>query len=63
MTKVEKSIREESEKINEARRAIKAQNKIIDNSDILPEDLDDIDWKNKEFSFPDNTVRLGTVFS
>lgn len=63
MTKVEKSIHEESEKISEARRAIKAQKNIIDNSDIIPEELDDKDWREKEFSFPNNTVRIGTVFS
>ena len=63
MTEVEKSIHEESEKISEARKAIKARKQIIDNSDIIPEELANDDWKAKEFSFPGNTVRIGTIFS
>ena len=63
MTEVEKSIHEESEKISEARKAIKARKQIIDNSDIIPEELASDDWKAKEFSFPGNTVRIGTIFS
>lgn len=63
MTDVEKSIHEESEKINEARKVIKARTKAIDNSDIVPEELANDAWKEKKFSFPENMVRIGTIFS
>lgn len=63
MTNVEKSIYEESEKINKAKRIIKEHSLVIDNSQIKPEELSTDDWKSKPFSFPNNTVRLGTVFS
>ena len=63
MTDVEKSIHEQSDKITEARKAIKERKQTIDNSDIVAESLSSENWKVKDFSFPDRTVRLGTVFS
>ncbi len=63
MTDVEKSIHEQSDKITEARKAIKERKQTIDNSDIVAESLSSENWKVKDFSFPDKTVRLGTVFS
>ena len=63
MTEVEKSIREESDKIKKARKVIKEKSSKIDNTEIVPEKLSSEDWKSKIFSFPENTVRLGTVFS
>lgn len=63
MTDVEKCIHEESEKITEARKAIKAREIAIDNSDLIPEELATESWKDKEFSSPSNTIRIGTIFS
>ena len=53
MTDVEKSIHEQSDKITEARKAIKERKQTIDNSDIVAESLSSENWKVKDFSFPD----------
>lgn len=63
MTQVEKSIREESDKIAEARSVISARKDAIDNSDIVPEELSTQAWKDLAFANPESTIRLGTVFS
>lgn len=63
MTDVEKSIYEESEKINSVKRIVKARSSAVETFHTTPEDLSDEDWKSKTFSFPNNTIRLGTVFS
>lgn len=63
MTDVEKSIHEESEKINTIKATVKAKALKIDNSTPTEEALSTDNWKEKAFSFPNNTVRLGTLFS
>ncbi|MDD6489266.1 MAG: DNA (cytosine-5-)-methyltransferase [Clostridia bacterium] len=63
MTEVEKSIHEESDKINMVKKIIKERSSVIDNSEIVPEEISTDVWKDKQFSCPNNTVRLGTVFS
>lgn len=63
LTDVEKSIHEESERINKVKKIVKQRKETVDNSTIIPEGLSNDDWKLKEFSFPNNKVRLGTVFS
>ncbi|MBQ7778946.1 MAG: DNA cytosine methyltransferase [Clostridia bacterium] len=63
MTDVEKSIYEESEKINSVKKIVKARSSAVETFQTTPEELSSEDWKAKTFSFPNNTVRLGTVFS
>lgn len=63
MTDVEKSIHEETDKINKVKKIIREHATSVDNSQIIPELLSTEDWKIKHFSYPNNTVRLGTVFS
>lgn len=63
MTDVEKSIFEESEKINTVKAKVKARAAKVDNSELTEEELSTDEWKSKEFQFPNNTVRLGTLFS
>lgn len=63
MTKVEESIHEQSEKINKVKRIVKERTSSVDNSQIIPENISQEDWKTKEFSMPNNIVRIGTVFS
>ncbi len=63
LTKVEESIREESEKINKVKKIVKERSSSVDNSQIVPAEISDEDWKTKEFEFPNNTVRIGTIFS
>ncbi len=63
LTDVEKSIHEESDKINSVKKLVKARSSKVDNSEIIPEELAADSWKDKDFAFPERTVRLGTVFS
>lgn len=63
MTDVEKSIFEESEKINAVKATVRARASKVVNSTLNEEVLSADSWKDKNFSFPNNTVRLGTVFS
>ena len=63
MTEVEKSIFEESEKINKVKKIVRERSSFVNDSKIEPEKIALEDWKTKQFSFPNNTVRLGTVFS
>ena len=63
MTDVEKSIYEESEKINSVKKIVRARSSAVETFQTTPEELSSEDWKAKTFSFPNNTVRLGTVFS
>ena len=62
-TKVEKSIHEESEKINTVKRIVLERSSAIEDTQTIPEELSSEEWKELEFSFPNKTVRLGTVFS
>lgn len=62
MTDVEKSIREESEKINRVKKIVK-EKPLDDEKEPVAEELSAASWKELEFSCLDNTVRLGTVFS
>ena len=63
MTKVEESIHEQSDKINKVKKIVKEKTHAVDDCPILPEELSSECWKNKEFEFPNNTIRLGTIFS
>ena len=63
MTDVEKSIHEESEKISSVKKIVKARSAAIENTQFVPEELSDVQWKDLEFSNPDATIRIGTVFS
>ncbi len=63
MTNIEKSIYEESEKINSVRKIIKSR--IATNSDgnVSQESLSTDNWKDKDFINPNCTIRLATAFS
>lgn len=63
MTETEKSIYEKSDKINKVKDIIKERSNTINDFQITPEMLSTAEWKSKNFSCPNNTVRLGTVFS
>lgn len=63
MTIVEKDIFEESEKINKVKKIVKEKASKIKDTALAQEELSSEVWKEKEFLFPNNTVRLGTVFS
>ena len=63
MTDVEKSIHEESERISSVKKIVKARSAAIENTQFVPEELSDVQWKDLEFSNPDATIRIGTVFS
>ena len=63
MTDVEKSIHEESEKISSVKKIVKARSAAIENTQFVPEELSNVQWKDLEFSNPDAMIRIGTVFS
>ncbi len=63
MTNVEKSIHEESERIDSVKKLVRARSAAIKNTENTPEELSDDDWKSLIFSCPNKTIRLGTVFS
>lgn len=63
MTKVEESILQESSRILEIKKIVRERAGAIEGSEIIPEELSDVDWKQLAFSCPENTVRLGSVFS
>lgn len=63
LTVVEKSIFEESEKINTVKATVRARASKIKDPTLVEEALSADDWKEKEFAFPQKTVRLGTLFS
>ena len=62
-TSVQASIRENSDKIEIAKKAISKKSKTLCDTDIVIEDLANEDWRNKTFAFPSHTIRLATVFS
>lgn len=62
-TKTEQSIHENSEKISKVKKIVKARSKTVELEDIPQEILSNENWKDKEFSHPERTIRLGTVFS
>lgn len=64
MATVTKDIQEESEKITKVKRIIKKRTENLEKKDIQPTSLSKGNsWKELPFSHPENTVRIGTVFS
>ena len=62
-TKTEQSIKENSEKISQARKAISKKSLDVQNVNISQEDLAHDNWKEKQFAFPNRKIRLATAFS
>lgn len=62
-TKIEQSIKENSEKISLARKAITKKSVDLQNVVISQEFLAQDSWKEKKFVFPNRKVRLATAFS
>ena len=61
---VNKDITEESEKITKVKRIVKKRIDSLEHKTIEETPIDDVvSWKELEFSHPENTVRLGTLFS
>lgn len=63
LTKVEESIYENSDKIKKAKKVIQTKSSNLKHLQIPQADLSSENWKTKNFSFPNSTIRLGTVFS
>ena len=64
MATVEKDINEISDKIVKVKKIIKTKSESIQDKKTLPSGISDgIPWKELEFSFPNRTVRIGTLFS
>lgn len=62
-TKIEQSIKENSERISQARKAISKKSLDVQNVTISQEDLAYDNWKEKQFAFPNRKIRLATAFS
>lgn len=64
MATVEKDIKEKSAKIIIAKKEIKKKAESLSDRIVVPTELSDgTNWKDLEFSHPERTVRIGTVFS
>ena len=64
MATVEKDIKEKSAKITIAKKKIKKKAESLSDRIVVPTELSDgTNWKDLEFSHPERTVRIGTVFS
>lgn len=64
MATVEKDIKEQSDKIKKARKVIKNKSENLDDRIITPTPLsNDTSWRDLEFSHPERTIHLATVFS
>ena len=64
MATVEKDINETSKKITKVKRIVKKRVEELEYKDIEETPIaEDVCWKDIEFSHPENTVRLGTLFS
>lgn len=62
-TKIEQSIKEDSEKIALARKAISEKSYVLQNVIVSQESLAHGSWKERQFAFPGRKVRLATAFS
>lgn len=62
-TKIEQSIKEDSEKIALARKAISEKSYVLRNVIVSQESLAHGSWKERQFAFPGRKVRLATAFS
>lgn len=62
-TKIEQSIKENSERISQARKAISKKSLDVQTVTISQEDLAHDNWKEKQFAFPNRKIRLATAFS
>ena len=65
MATVEKDINESSEKIDEVKRIVQGRALALEYKKQIPQTplTEGASWKDLEFSQPENTVRIGTVFS
>ena len=64
MATVEKDINETSKKITKVKRIVKKRVEELEYKDIEETPIaENVCWKDLEFSHPENTVRLGTLFS
>lgn len=64
MTTVKKDINEDSEKITKVKRIVKKRIDELECKDLKQTSLaEGVSWKDMTFSNPENTVRLGTLFS
>ena len=64
MATVEKHIKEESDKIKAVKKIVKRKALELDDSILTPAPLSTgMSWRDLSFSYPERTVRIGTMFS
>ena len=62
-TTVDKDIKEESAKIIKAKQIVKEKAQGLSNDEPTESPLSTSSWVDKQFSHPERTIRLGTIFS
>ena len=62
-TKIQQSIFDNSEKVIKVKNEIKIRADNLQNRELVQEELSTEFWKDLSFNFPNNTIRLATVFS
>lgn len=63
MATVVKDIREDSDKIKQVKKIVKARAEEVEDKELIETPLSEDDWKSKKFSHPERTIRIGTLFS
>ena len=64
MTTVKENITEVSDKITKVKKLVKKRAKRLKEKELLQTPMSEgVSWKNLNFSHPERTVRIGTVFS
>lgn len=64
MTDVQKSINENTDKIQTVKKIIRRKAELVDKAITAQAPIDDKeDWVNKDFKYKERTVRIGTLFS
>lgn len=63
MTKVEESIHEKSEKIDSVKKIVLERSSALEEATRIQANLASDDWKERDFAYPERTIRLGTIFS
>lgn len=64
MATVEKDINETSDKIVKIKSLIKKKSETLVHKELIQSDISNgISWKDLDFSYPQRTIRIGTVFS
>lgn len=64
MATVEKDINETTDRIVKVKKLIKKKSETIEHKELIQSEISEgVSWKDLEFTYPQRTIRIGTVFS